>query len=184
MKKIFLVGLFFYCSSASAQFGTPNAMVWSGMPYGNPALWSSQLTHSSQYSTGSNVYDPSIERARIDNDYHRAETYWRKRELWEKYNPPVERKKITRKPFDTSRIYAEGRVLWPVIFKDKDYIVYTRKIERIIEYTGERTWNQIKEFNKLVDSMEQILQSRVHEYPARYYGQAKVFLNDLQRILS
>lgn len=185
MKKIFLFGLFIlssqcYCYS---QWGTPNAMIWPGMPYGNPAMWSSQLTHYSQSSTGSNTYDPSIERARIDNDYHRAETYWRKKELWKKHNPKTKRKIITREPFDTSKIYAKGRVLWPVVFKDKRYYRYMRKIENIINQTSGYSWQDIKKFHNLIEKMASLLKSNIDEYPAGYYGEAKVFLRQLTFIV-
>ena len=181
MKKILFVGLFFYCSSASAQFGTPNSIIWPGMSYGNPAMWSSQLTHTSQHSTGSNKYDPSIERAKIDNDYHKAETYWKKRELWNKHNPPKPRTKYVRKPFDPNKIYAGNTVYWPVVFRDKKFSKYKGKIEKILSFTGEREWKHIQDFNDSVAAMEKILISNSRAYPAGYYGEAKVFLRDLKR---
>lgn len=184
MKKILFVGLFFYCSSASAQFGTPNSIIWPGMSYGNPAMWSSQLTHTSQRSTGSKRYDPSIERAKIDNDYHKAETYWKKRELWEKHNSPKPRTKYVRKPFDPDEIYAGDTVFWPVVFRDKKFNKYKSKIEKILGFTGEREWNDIRDFLNNISCMESMLASDMDKYPASYYGEAKTFLKDLKKVVN
>jgi len=187
MKKIFLIGFLVFSSSCYAQgpIGTPTAMMWGGMPYGNPAMWSSQLHH---YSSGpaitSGYYDPSIQRAAIYNDYYRAEMYWRKKELWKKHNPQPERKTITRKPFDTTRIYAEGRILWPVVFKDKRYYKYMRQIERIVNKTSSKSWDDIKKFYQIRDEMVYILKSNISEYPSGYYGKARVFLNDLSHLVT
>ena len=185
MKKILFVVLVFCFSSqgfSQGPIGTPTAMVWGNMPYGNPAMWSSQLHH---YSNGpavtSNRYDPSIERAKIDNDYHKAETYWKKRELWNKHNPPKPRTKYVRKPFDPDKIYAGNTVYWPVVFRDKKFSKYKGKIEKILSFTGEREWKHIQDFNDSVAAMEKILISNSRAYPAGYYGEAKVFLRDLKR---
>ena len=185
ITRILIVGSLVLCFSSQgfsqSPFGTPNAMIWQGMPYGNPALWGSQLTHKSQYSTGSNIYDPSIERARIDNDYHRAETYWKKKELWKKHNPPKPRAKYVRKPFDPDEVYAGNTVFWPVVFRDTKFSKYKSKIEKILGFTGEREWKHIQDFNDSVAAMEKILRSNSRAYPANYYGEAKVFLRDLKR---
>lgn len=185
ITRILIVGSLVLCFSSQgfsqSPFGTPNAVIWQGMPYGNPALWGSQLTHKSQYSTGSNIYDPSIERARIDNDYHRAETYWKKKELWKKYNPPKPRAKYVRKPFDPDEVYAGNTVFWPVVFRDTKFSKYKSKIEKILGFTGEREWKHIQDFNDSVAAMEKILRSNSRAYPANYYGEAKVFLRDLKR---
>ena len=92
--------------------------------------------------------------------------------------------KITRKPFDTSKIYAKGKILWPVIFKDKRYFKDMRKIENILKRTGDKNWRDICDFKNAINSMVYTLKNNIDEYPAAYYGKARVFLNDLQRIFS
>ena len=188
MKKILFVVLVFCFSSqgfSQGPIGTPTAMVWGNMPYGNPAMWSSQLHH---YSNGpavtSNRYDPSIERAKIDNDYHKAETYWKKRELWKKYNPPKPRTKYVRKPFDPDEVYAGNTVYWPVVFRDKKFSKYKGKIEKILGFTGEREWNDIRDFLNNISCMESMLASDMDKYPASYYGEAKTFLKDLKKVIN
>lgn len=187
MKKLIFIGLgfcFFSTSYAQGPIGTPTAMVWGGMPYGNVSAWSSQLHHYSQGpAVTSGYYDPSIERGRIYNDYYKAEMYWKKKDLWDSHNPPAERRHIEIKPFDPESVYAEGRVLWPVIFKDKRFRREIAGIEKILRDRSDRQWKDIEKFLDLIGSMHSKLMQGIRTYPASYYGEGAVFLDQLKRII-
>lgn len=75
MKKILLCLVLCGGSCVAGELGTPNAMVWGGMPYGNPNMWNRQLHHMSNgpAKTSWGRSDPNIDDPNLQYHNHQLQ---------------------------------------------------------------------------------------------------------------